>query len=506
MHLGCDDVRYGNATLNASVRGFAPPKTRGASLCLRLDTPARRGVRMDSQRFPFCSRQPTAGVGFVSFGLNGHRQTAAGMPDSMLEQHQALPPPLELQRCQRCETAPAESHSLQHALHALAEPRRVHVTRTAAFLAVREYGAGATIHALVLAVLDALGRNETLFSPKLLLWAQPEACERADLSCFFASLPSLDTVGTGSSGPVVDGLGPRQWRRLMDAWFGKHSAHQLRNTHAALPTFDKLHVKLRPRLLASKHRGASACRHTQTGCPRLLPAHFSETTDEASVMQRLPTPWLRRGRFWLVSQVLQFLTRPNFALQQRLTRARAELRFAEHQPVLAVHVRKGDACTHRGECRGLAGSMPQIEQMAASYGFRSIFLATPSADVLEETTRYPQFRWLFLNTTRTQAAGGARIEDALLQGRVQALREWQDFMLEVYLMSESQALVGAFSSNAVRLAYSLMATNAGGCLKPFISTDINWCHAFFRGGPEVLRRGDAPARVEQFPSIKGITC
>ena len=506
MHLGCDDVRYGNATLTPSVRGFAPPKTRGASLCLRLDTPARRGVRMDSQRFPFCSRQPTAGVGFVSFGLNGHRQTAAGMPDSMLEQHQALPPPLELQRCQRCETAPAESHSLQHALHALAEPRRVHVTRTAAFLAVREYGAGATIHALVLAVLDALGRNETLFSPKLLLWAQPEACERADLSCFFASLPSLDTVGTGSSGPVVDGLGPRQWRRLMDAWFGKHSAHQLRNTHAALPTFDKLHAKLRPRLLASKHRGASVCRHTQTGCPRLLPAHFSETTDEASVMQRLPTPWLRRGRFWLVSQVLQFLTRPNFALQQRLTRARAELRFAEHQPVLAVHVRKGDACTHRGECRGLAGSMPQIEQMAASYGFRSIFLATPSADVLEETTRYPQFRWLFLNTTRTQAAGGARIEDALLQGRVQALREWQDFMLEVYLMSESQALVGAFSSNAVRLAYSLMATNAGGCLKPFISTDINWCHAFFRGGPEVLRRGDAPARVEQFPSIKGITC
>ena len=466
---------------------------------------SRWRVQMHAQRFPFCSGQPATGVGFVSFGLDGHRQTAAGTPDLMLEQHQSLPAPAALRGCQRCETAPAESHSLQHALRALAEPRRVHVTRTAAFLAVREYGAGATIHALVLAVLDALGRNETLFSPKLLLWAQREACERADLSCFFASLPSLDSVGTGSS-LVVDGLGPRQWRRLMDAWFGKHSAHQLRNTHTAPPTFDRLHVKLRPRLLASKHRGASVCRHTRTGCPRLLPAHFSETTDEASVLQRLPAPWLRRGRFWLVSQVLQFLTRPNLALEQRLTRTRAELRFAEHQPVLAVHVRKGDACTHRGECRGLAGSMPQIEQMVASYGFRSIFLATPSADVLEEATRYPQFHWLFLNTTRTQGPGGARIEDALLQGRVDALREWQDFMLEVYLMSESQALVGAFSSNAVRLAYSLMAANAGGCLKPFISTDINWCHAFFRGGPEVLRRGDAPARVELFPSIKGITC
>ena len=78
----------------------------------------------------------------------------------MLEQHQSLPAPAALRGCQRCETAPAESHSLQHALRALAEPRRVHITRTAAFLAVREYGAGATIHALVLAVLDALGRNE----------------------------------------------------------------------------------------------------------------------------------------------------------------------------------------------------------------------------------------------------------------------------------------------------------------------------------------------------------
>ena len=174
--------------------------------------------------------------------------------------------------------------------------------------------------------------------------------------------------------------------------------------------------------------------------------------------------------------------------------------------MLAVHVRKGDACTHRGECRGLAGSMPHVEQMVASYGFRSIYLATPSAEVLAETTRYPQFRWLFLNMTRTQAAGAARIEDALLQGRVQAVREWQDFMVEVYLMSESQALIGAFSSNAVRLAYSLMSGSAGGCLKPFISTDINWCHAFFRGGSHVLRRGAAPARAEDFPGIKGITC
>jgi hypothetical protein len=465
----------------------------------------------------FCIRQPASATSFVSFTPEGHRLSTPGLPDLMLEQYRAVPPRSALWRCQRCENAP-DAQSLQHALQDLANPRRVHVTQTTAFLAVREYGAGATIHALVLAVLDALGRNATLFSPKLLLWAQPDACERADLSCFFASLPSIDTVATeteslatdATSGPIVDGIGHRLWRRLLAAWFGQDSAHRIRGPGKDMPAFDQLQTILRPRLQASKHRGASVCRKASAGCPRLLPAHFSESTDEAGVLQRLPASWLRHGRFWLVSQVLSFLTRPNAALQQRLVQARARLRFTEHQPVLAVHVRKGDACQHRGECRGLAGSMPQVVHMAAAYGFRSIYLATPSAEVLEETTRYPQFRWLFLNATRAQAAsaerGAVRIEDALLRGRVEAVREWQDFMLEVYLMAESQALVGAFSSNAVRLAYSLMSAGAGGCLKPFFSTDINWCHAFFRGGGEVLRRGSAPAREEEFPGIRGITC
>ena len=65
---------------------------------------------------------------------------------------------------------------------------------------------------MVLAVLDALGRNETLFSPKLLLWAQREACERADLSCFFASLPTLPQAAP--------------WRRYFDMTGGGDRARR----------------------------------------------------------------------------------------------------------------------------------------------------------------------------------------------------------------------------------------------------------------------------------------
>ncbi len=40
-----------------------------------------------------------------------------------------------------------------------------------------------------------------------------------------------------------------------------------------------------------------------------------------------------------------------------------------------------------------------------------------------------------------------------------------------------------------------MAARSGGCLKPFISTDINWCYAFFRGGAQVVQTSSKLARV-----------
>ena len=82
-----------------------------------------------------------------------------------------------------------------------------------------------------------------------------------------------------------------------------------------------------------------------------------------------------------------------------------------------------------------------------------------------------------------------RVEDGLLSRKVRAVDEWRSFMIDVYLMAESQALVGAFSSSAARLALALMAGGAGGCLKPFASLDIDWCFSFLRGGPDVIRRG-----------------
>ena len=118
--------------------------------------------------------------------------------------------------------------------------------------------------------------------------------------------------------------------------------------------------------------------------PFLLPHRDSRALyNETALQGRLPERWLRRGRFWLVSQVLHFLTTPNSALKQKLRAARESL-GTMRPPVLALHVRKGDACSDRDECHSLSDYLPVVRRMITTYGYRTVFLATPDPTVLDE--------------------------------------------------------------------------------------------------------------------------
>jgi hypothetical protein len=445
-----------------------------------------------AKHFCMASAKP---IEFVTITSASRRKVASrGAPDFMLEHEEAVPPPLDLSP----PSLDSDAVLMQSRLESLARRADVSPSQASILLSAHEFGVGSTINgvaatcathacrpipefqtsavsaAMVMVVLDALARGHTLFLPKLRLWSQPEVCSRADLSCFFDSLPSLASLRAQHL--EVSGRSDRsaQWvpilRALADDCAGKRCPDRVQRTY-------------------------NACRSASIPCPRLLKRTVALKLDESSILRRLPNQWVRRGRFWLVSQVLAFLTRPNAELRRMLEDARAALRFEQHQPILAVHVRKGDACTARGECRGLKHFMPQVWRMASTYGFRSVFLSTPSPDVQAETMRYPRFRWLFLNSTRTSgemvARGIARIEDGLRQKTFGPVLEWQRYMLDLYLIADAQALVGSFSSNAARLAYSLMAQP--GCLKPFYSGDNNWCWAFGRAGGEVVRKGSGPA-------------
>ena len=79
-------------------------------------------------------------------------------------------------------------------------------------------------------------------------------------------------------------------------------------------------------------------------------------------------------------------------------------------------------------------------------------------------------------------------------------------MVSAYLLAESDGFVGGFSSNAARIAYSMMAAGPKGCLKPFDSFDINWCGAFGKGGPTILRRGNESCNAVQAKGMKTLPC
>eukprot|EP00966_Prymnesium_polylepis_P186362 4319661-Prymnesium_polylepis.1 len=109
--------------------------------------------------------------------------------------------------------------------------------------------------------------------------------------------------------------------------------------------------------------------------------------NESALRERLDARWARRGRFWLVSQLLTFLTTPNGRLRAKLDSARAELGLAGGA-YLGLHVRAGDACRDRGDCRGLKEAMPAVTRMVQAYGFGTVFLATPDPAVLAEVGNY----------------------------------------------------------------------------------------------------------------------
>ena len=220
--------------------------------------------------------------------------------------------------------------------------------------------------------------------------------------------------------------------------------------------------------------------------------HFFEHYDEAALFSKLPYRFRRHGRFWLVSQVLHFVTRPNARLQKELDDARR--RLAIGYPSLSVHIRKGDACTARHDCRNLTTYMPKIDQMVQRYGMKTVFLSTPSADVIEDTVNYPHLTFKYMPVTPTTALMKKhkilQIEEGLASGVVDAGVEFRAYMVDMYLLAQGSAFLGGFSSNAARLAYSLMSAGTEGCLKPFLSADINWCFAFGKNGNDIIRYAD----------------
>jgi len=121
----------------------------------------------------------------------------------------------------------------------------------------------------------------------------------------------------------------------------------------------------------------------------------------------------------------------------------------------------------------------------AKYGYRSIYLATDDLAVVQQArSDYPQVYWLISPAGATASQlrnkeGGAnhRFEQLAYESganNMDLAREFQEVLLDVLLLADTDGFVGKFTSNIDRISYAL---NFGrrGCATPFVSLDAYWC-------------------------------
>lgn len=225
----------------------------------------------------------------------------------------------------------------------------------------------------------------------------------------------------------------------------------------------------------------------------------SESPEHANV---LASGFEAQGWFWWSSQLLRELLSPAPSLAQAVTVALQETGLGPallDGPVLGLHVRHGDACL-QGErvrmartCSPLAEYMQHARPLTRALGIRTIYLATDSEKVLEDTRDFPNFRFLHLaNVSRfgLTTPSPTRLWDETVKRRAKRAslvqrnhREAWMATIDALLLSRCNAFVGKFTSTLFRTSYMLHAATCD-CAAPFVSLDAPWCfdYGMRRGG------------------------
>jgi len=202
------------------------------------------------------------------------------------------------------------------------------------------------------------------------------------------------------------------------------------------------------------------------------------------------------ARFAKIAATMAQLLRPSRRVRYLLAKAKSALGWtpdgqSSRPPLIGLHVRDGDSCasfeqskTHR-TCGGLEEAMPWLRTLATKYGSTAVFLATDGAGVINETARYPEFQWLFLRNSMRFSAEPTeahnpttqRMESRVAGGALDGESVAMQSLVDMLLLSETDVLVGKFTSNLFRAALEYRGGQLGG-LPAFVSLDATWCFGF----------------------------
>ena len=211
---------------------------------------------------------------------------------------------------------------------------------------------------------------------------------------------------------------------------------------------------------------------------------------------------------WYHSELAGYLWRPNPELSRRVEDIKRRIGY--RHPIIAMHVRHGDACRDiygSRKCFKLGEYMAHAQRMKDRYGVANIFLATDDPEVVREAeAEYPDFRfavapvdraWYSASPDSEQGSGHSGL--ATGHGTVQEEAERQtaagfiekrlgqreggrakvglEAVIDTELLGQADFFIGTLGSNLGRLAFELILSRQRRVV-PFASLDIGWCASF----------------------------
>ncbi|KAL8617581.1 hypothetical protein ACOMHN_033127 [Nucella lapillus] len=187
---------------------------------------------------------------------------------------------------------------------------------------------------------------------------------------------------------------------------------------------------------------------------------------------------------WWIGQMVRYLMRPNWALQEEMDAAAHRMQFK--RPIVGVHIRRTDKVGVEAAFHGLDEYMGHVDAYFSQLehrqpaGQRRVYLATDDPSVLADAKRkYSRYEFISDNGISRSAALGSRYTDSSLRGVI----------MDIHFLSLSDYLVCTFSSQVCRVAYELMQTMHGDASASFRSLD----DVFYYGGQNAhnLRAAEA---------------
>ncbi|EKX54315.1 hypothetical protein GUITHDRAFT_99792 [Guillardia theta CCMP2712] len=176
------------------------------------------------------------------------------------------------------------------------------------------------------------------------------------------------------------------------------------------------------------------------------------------------------GMFNWFSTLMGLTVRPRSLLHSELNHMKNVIGFKH--PIIGVHIRYGDGCLpnqlHRPPCEPVETYVEEIMRMVMKYEVSTVFLATDSAQALEQLKSNFDFETLHAPVDRSLFDSRWWIDHRAAFGVVDPMQVGESALMDLLLLSECDYFIGTFSSHFSLAAFEL-STFKKGYVPPYVS-------------------------------------